>query len=271
MNISSETRNRLNPILSGVATGMVSSVVFHPFDKVLYQMNRANETTKVSILTTRLWTSPFQGVSQTTYGRLIGYGLNLPLYDFYKSLFLPYTSHASICSAIVTSLNTAALTHWVSIIKIWQFNNNISGPALQHAQRMKAQYGVSIFFRGMPYTCLRDSLFAGIFFPLSEKYNPNKDFDKDMVIATLASAIGAPVNYARNEIFFNLTQKPRSLRSLLQKLGNELSEKKTLSSKVNHLLFTRFCLGFGTARVGIGMAFARTTYEYIQEQLADSS
>jgi hypothetical protein len=129
---------------------------------------------------------------------------------------------------------------------------------------MVSTYGYRVFARGFLETCLRDCLFTTTFFYLSQELNPEKNFTKSVVIASSATALSSPINYLRSRIFFNFADYPVSYAKMWKEVTNEMASQLGFWPKVAYLLQNRLNIGFGTLRVGLGMAVAQKVYNYLK-------
>ena len=99
---------------------------------------------------------------------------------------------------------------------------------------------------------------------LSESKNT---FLTDLLSGLIATTLSSPLNYVRN-IHYSLPPdvKPNSTYQVLTELWKKSLEEKTTFFQLKHLQ-SRLRLGWGTARVGCGMALASQFYSYIKSQL----
>lgn len=134
--------------------------------------------------------------------------------------------------------------------------------------------GVRQFFVGTMATVHRDLLFGGIFallrhqvLPLflpehKRKHNKKRtDFFSNLVAGTAATILSSPLNYVRN-IHYSTSPSvaPEDSMTLLRNLWKE-SLKEGSRYKTFLFLQHRLRLGWGTARVGCGMAVGSKLYE----------
>ena len=92
-------------------------------------------------------------------------------------------------------------------------------------------------------------------------------FLTDLLAGFVATTLSSPLNYVRN-IHYSLPPdiKPDSTYTVLSDLWIRACEEKTFVGKVSHLQ-SRLRLGWGTARVGCGMAFGAQCYSIIKALL----
>lgn len=236
----------------GITTGCISTVLFNPIDRVLYLMVK----NKKSFFDINVWKNPYLGVSQALYSRVIGYGLYFPFFEFYKS-----KTKSTFQSGILTGLTTTIFNHPMNVIKMYNWNNNDNKISIRLlANKIYIKYGILSFFRGMHYTFIRDALFSTIFFKLSEKYNKQKSLLNDTIYASIATIISSPINYCRSAMYFNFNDNPK-FKHIAQELIDDV--KKIKNRKIYYLLHNKLNIGFGTMRVGIGIAVSKYIYDIL--------
>ena len=87
-------------------------------------------------------------------------------------------------------------------------------------------------------------------------------FITNLLAACLATIISSPLNYVRNIHYATSPDTvPASMQNTLRLLVLETSKKGTLRDKVAYML-VRLTIGWGTARVALGMAFGSEFYYY---------
>lgn len=136
--------------------------------------------------------------------------------------------------------------------------------------------GLRCFFVGSAATVYRDLIFGG-FFALcrheqlllirhknGEDKPPSRvrSFVVNVISASVATLLSSPLNYVRVVHYATPPDvKPDSTAAILRALMKSAAEKPTLLAQVVHLQ-NRLRIGWGTARVGVGMAFSATLYNY---------
>ena len=103
--------------------------------------------------------------------------------------------------------------------------------------------------RSVGYTLVRDITFGVIYTMISPKLNPEKNFLKDIIIASSATIASSPINYFRNRILISPINKSPTPSTI--EIWKELIEDvRTKPNKLSYVLGNRFCIGRGTLRVG---------------------
>ena len=136
--------------------------------------------------------------------------------------------------------------------------------------------GVRCFFVGSSATILRDLVFGG-FFALSRheqlllirsengKVKPpskTREFVVNMVSASAATLLSSPLNYVRVVHYATPPDTPpQPALTILRTLIATAALKSTVFKKLSYVQ-SRLRIGWGTARVGFGMAFSATLYNF---------
>ena len=154
------------------------------------------------------------------------------------------------------------------------------------AREMFQRGGIRPFFVGTSATVLRDVIFGGSFaifrreIPLTlnkinNENNTLSDKDKSQIIPTikvnqftinllagcLATAASSPINYVRNIHYATPADQPaESHMKILQRLWQLAAAESTFFKRCKYLQ-SRLRIGWGTARVGCGMALAAQLYD----------
>ncbi|RYH28735.1 hypothetical protein EON65_11045 [archaeon] len=139
--------------------------------------------------------------------------------------------------------------------------------------------GVRHLFVGTLATVQRDLIFGGCFATMRhellpvlwKKYDRRKKHDEvekkkanfviNLLAATTATLLSSPINYVRNMHYATPPDtKPTSTIHILKDLIHSAAQQSTLI-KQWYYIQTRLRLGWGTARVGCGMAFGAKVYD----------
>jgi hypothetical protein len=136
--------------------------------------------------------------------------------------------------------------------------------------------GLRCFFVGTGATIKRDIIFGGFFalcrheqtllFPVKdgEIKPPSKtrEFLVNVASAAVATILSSPMNYVRVIHYATPPDvKPDGDMSILKALWRSAMAKATVWEQLVYLQ-QRLRIGWGTARVGVGMAFSATLYNY---------
>jgi len=246
-------------IATGLITGIASTIVFNPMDKALYQMTKD----QTSIFNPNIWKNPYQGVSQALFGRIMGYGFFFTVNDVYNQNF----GFGQITSSVLTGMTIPIFTNPLNVIKMNNWNHIVSKTEkcpklLDLAIEIKKKYGYGEFYKGMIYTVSRDVLFSSAFYYLSNNYNKKKSFLNDALFGSVATIIVSPVNYFRNRLYFDFDKKI-TLKYMVKETMAETKQKQTVAKQISFLLFSKFNIGYGSLRVGLGMAMSKKLYDLL--------
>lgn len=134
--------------------------------------------------------------------------------------------------------------------------------------------GIRPFFLGSLATVTRDVIFGGCFAFIrhsrtilsphisAEDENGGRGFLLDFLAASVATLLSSPFNYVRNMHFATPPgQVPMSMLEHLASLWHDAWQLPTSSLSLRYLQH-RLRLGWGTARVGCGMAFGAYMYDW---------
>jgi hypothetical protein len=246
----------LKNFLAGISSGIMNTVLFNPIDKALYCMVK----NKNSLFSKGNWTKPYSGVTQAVGNRIISYGMYYPFVDFYKNL-LGDTNHFIVGTC--TGISTAVLINPINVIKYTNWNNNTSFSIIKSGRQMINSYGYGILMRSVQYTIFRDVTFGVFYTMISPTLNPEKNFIKDVALVSAATVASSPINYFRSQILMAPLNKPIPTAKIIW--TEFVADVKTKPNKISYVMGNRFCIGWGTLRVGIGMALSRQQYEYIKK------
>jgi hypothetical protein len=227
--------HRAKDFSAGVLAGLVNTALFNPYDKALYRMCHDH----TSFFTASNWRSPYSGVSQAVWHRIVSYGLFFPLMDFWKdtihnygllhSMPLPNTAQAlaaaakhqhSLSSAssappshpshpfepvfagALTGITTALLLNPLNVVKFHNWNHDTSEGLRVLATRLHKQHGARVFTRGLGYTMLRDTVYAIGYGWTSVLYNPEKHLLMDVACAATFVILVAYVSCVACAVLF---------------------------------------------------------------------
>lgn len=155
---------------------------------------------------------------------------------------------------------------------------------LSIAREILQQGGFHQFFVGTKATVKRDLIFGGCFALLRHEFLPilirksknamehaeapnssrkRTDFAINMIAATVATILSSPMNYVRNIHYAtDPSSKPATSIQILRELVHRANhENPTWSGRV-HFMQQMLRLGWGTLRVGCGMAVGAMLYDF---------
>lgn len=202
-----------------------------------------------------------------------------------------YETRITFLAGSLTGTCTALMVNPLNVVKFHRWNNECSS-LWQQTLLLYKRCGPRVFTKGLGYTIARDNVFAIGYGYLTNKYNPQKNFLYDLACASVCVVAASPLNYARSEVLRRLTNPETiSLRTIVGDLrtqihavqgGHQIGDRLQNSTpslrsgrvlaptrefgnggKWGFVAFQKFGVGYGTLRVGLGMAVSRQIYEQV--------
>lgn len=126
------------------------------------------------------------------------------------------------------------------------------------------------FWNGLLPTVYRDVVFGGCYtyfrFRIQRVWGLEQ-WQANIVAAALATIASGPFNYVRNIQYGTRShEKALSTWSILVDLWLEATHQETLGSRL-YFLLTRLRIGWGTARVALGMSLGHSIYDGLHDNL----
>jgi hypothetical protein len=267
-------------VLPGFVSGLVTAALFNPWDRALFLSIVHNR----AFLMTDNFKTPFQGLTQTLMHRTISNGLYFVLQDAtYDGLCAMLQAHRTetrvvFLAGLLAGAANGALLNSIAAVKYQGWA--LAGPSDQFsfaltARQMYREGGWLPFFKGTRATVTRDAAF-GVTYELlrhlpvlvarstevAPSYStPSHQFLLNVSAAVCATMVSAPFNYVRNVQYASSPQAPPTtimaeLRTLYCEVCNDATPWRTLQRRLR--------LGWGSLRVGIGMAVGTTVFELAQ-------
>lgn len=140
-----------NNFIPGIATGIISSLIFNPFDKVVY----VSTTKNISIFNKIIWTELYKGSIFTIGTKMITSGLYFSYLDYYYQ-----KSNSVVQTSLITSL-LCGITSPFQLIKFHSWYNDCSYKKSIHT--IYKNFGYKGFFIGMFPLITRDFFFNNIY------------------------------------------------------------------------------------------------------------
>lgn len=250
---------------AGFASGCLVTCALNPWDRALF-LSVAHRRTFWDF---QNWCRPYQGVGQTLIQRTMSSGLYFPLEDKMSLVFKDNTI-AGLAAGVVCGvvLSPSALLKY----QLWGHPDE-NRSILRQAKSNWRHGGVAVFLRGMPASCVRDMVFGGVFATLRKLHTEageQSSFLGNAFAAAVATTFSSPFNFFRN-IQFSVTPSSRSktMRECYIQLAEEARQKKTLMGQLKFLQ-ERLRIGWGTARVAVGMGLVARCYETLVHYSSDS-
>lgn len=250
--------------LCGLAAGVIQAGLFNPFDRALYLSVKHHRP----FLTPANFVSPYQGFAQSVGGRALSGGLFYPLEHWFLAR-LPAQSGpwANFLAGTGAGTINALILNPMTAIKYKTWSRKEPTSMLRVAIDMYRKGGIRPFFNGLWPTLCRDVVFGGsyTYIRLELQYrlelSPEQRWIANVVAAALATIFSGPFNLARNVQYATKSRHIRpSIIEVFQTLANEVDRQRSLYHKFQHVQ-NRLRIGWGTARVAVGMAFGQYLYE----------
>lgn len=257
--------------LSGLAAGVAQAGLFNPFDRALY-LSVKNRT---KFLTPANFQSPYQGFFQSVGHRALSGGLYYPLEQFFiTQLPADAVMDTSSSGAFYNFLaGTAAgsvnaiVCNPVSAVKYKTWGRDVNRGMMQESLEMLRKGGIRPFCNGLVPTVIRDLVFGGTYtflrFELQYRLQLSSDYQwaSNFMAAALATVVSGPFNLARNVQYATKSRHVAdTVRDVLKQLVQETWMQPTAMDKLHHVQ-NRLRIGWGTARVALGMTFGHFVYD----------
>ncbi|KTD53774.1 hypothetical protein Lsan_4184 [Legionella santicrucis] len=284
-------KQKLNiDVASGLLAGASTSGLFNPWDRALYLSVKYNR----SFLLSQNFKSPYQGFSQSFVQRAFLGGIYYMAQGELNRYFFPYLRNnlginqtlSQFFVGMAAGSIGGVLTNSISAIKYhtWGHENASFRSSIREMWRLG---GIKPFLKGTTATMTRDMVFGSTYEMLrslisstvkkSENKTPNEnksslEFIHNATAAGVATIVSSPFNYVRNMQYATPPNlKPPTTKEALTKVWNE--SKNSQRSFLGRMSFfqQQFRIGWGTARVAVGMAVGQKLFNWTQEQLSNLS
>ncbi len=281
--------------VSGLLTGTFCSGVFNPWDRALY----LSVTHKRAFLSWSNFSSPYHGFLQAVTQRAFLGSVYYIAQGELKNNMHPYLreqlhlseSTTQFCIGTTAGSINGLLTNWLSAVKYhaWSDKNHTF---ISSFNDMLSRGRYRTFMKGTFATMLRDTTFGGIYEVtrhLMRTYIPKpKDISADQngrepqavssqleffsnsTAAGIAAIASGPFNYVRSVQYGTPPDKtPPNTWQALKDVWQE--SKDHIDKKFGKLRFfqERFRVGWGTARVSVGMAVGQKVFDMTRKKLTD--
>jgi hypothetical protein len=250
----------------GLTAGVAQAGLFNPFDRALY----LSVKNQVPFLRAENFSHPYQGFFQSVGHRALSGGLYYPLEQFFMTCIPPEEGNGPFYNFMAggaAGCINALIVNPVSAVKYKTWGRDINRGMLTECLDMLRQAGLRPFGNGLIPTLARDLVFGGVYtfcrleiqyrLQLSHQYQWTANF----AAAALATVLSGPFNLARNVQYGTRSiHVAETVREVLINLHRETQERPTRREKWKHVQ-SRLRIGWGTARVAIGMAFGHSIYD----------
>lgn len=214
------------------------------------------------------WTRPYHAMGQTLFYRAASHALYFPIEQWTRQYF-----NSNFIGGMIAGCVMSALLNPMSVIRFqcWLYHTSF-----QH-EVAKLYYGRGFknFSKGLSATLIRDIIFGATYSSTRHwdafgyidhnteyGYNYQQEFVWNGLCALGATTLSSPFNYIRNIQFATPPeQKPLTILALSKQITTGYKQTKGVKNKFEYLQI-RFKFGWGTLRVGLGMALGSQTYEF---------
>lgn len=174
---------------------------------------------------------------------------------------------ANFLAGIGAGLVNAMVLNPMSAIKYKTWGREVNRGMLAETFGMWTKGGFKPFGNGLLPTVYRDVVFGGCYTFLRLEYqhhwqaSPQHQWVGNLLAAAVATVVSGPFNLARNVQYStsSLDTAPTT-RQVLQELWQQTKARRTLWEKWHHVQ-NRLRIGWGTARVAVGMALGHFIYD----------
>jgi hypothetical protein len=254
-----------------LASGLVQAVAFNPYDRALYL--RVHNRTPFFCLSN--WRNPFQGFTNSAAYRTVASAMYLFWQDA-ASRAVDVAHPAATSGQRSTFVGFAAgtmngiLLNPLQLVKfrMWSIGDHATfGSSFRELARVG---GPSVFVRGMGISIARDVCFGVAYESLRRDRRDEPVLHRlasDCAAGMAASVFSSPFNFARNLIYGAPPSGcPLSTMTLCSYLIKETMSLTTARTRLAHIN-SRLNVGWGTLRVGVGMASGQLLFRYVQDSM----
>lgn len=253
----------------GLTAGVAQAGVFNPYDRALYLSVKDQR----AFLDRRNWQAPYSGFWQSLGGRALSGGLYFPLEHLFLRLldsnddptlnFVGGTAAGAVNAIVLNPLSAIKYKTWGK--------DESRGMWTEAWSMMRKAQSWRPFWNGLLPTLLRDVIFGGCYtwfrfqFKWWFEWTDAEQYKANMLAAAVATVASGPLNYARNlQYATSSTQQAETTAVVLLGLYHETMAEETVPKRLR-LLQQRLRVGWGTARVALGMSFGHYIYDSMLE------
>ena len=255
-------------LVAGVGTGLFQTVAFNWWDRGLYLHIREHRP----FLDLRNFGQPMQGCGNAMWSKLVSYGMFYALLDDFRDRTQGLTGSrdldnmaAGVALGTVTSM---CLNPWSAVkYQAWGKDGRLMGTT---AMKMWSNGGTKAFTRGLRSVWCRDTTFSISYAILQPRI---REWTNDYYCSScyqvlinsgtvgVATVASAPFNYIRNQRYaMDYRHPPRSWEMILKRLWVMTRKEEGWWRRFRYVQH-RFCIGWGTMRVAVGMSVGQLVYD----------
>jgi hypothetical protein len=261
--------------LPSLMSGAITAVTFNPIDRALF----LRVLHKRSLFHIENWRDPFQGFANAAAYRTLSSASYLYWQETATLLLLveapwlhahPITVNFLV-GVFAGTMNGIILNPMQQIkYRMWSNRSPSFGEA---AYTLYYRGGVRILFRGAGLSVARDTIF-GVTYEVLRCPNYTKHHSTGVQLlanstaASVACVLSAPLNYTRNMVYgCPLRSTPLGTSTLVRYLWLEMTRHSDPTTRLR-LVNDRFNVGWGSLRVGIGMACGQHLFHTFKVMLS---
>jgi len=232
---------------------------------------------------------PYQGFLRAAMYRTFSAGLYWFLQDEFYELLGPQlegVKRDKMIVGICTGTVNGMILNQFATIRYYMWGQDEKS-FWSTARHMWKDGGFRPFFRGLVSTTTRDALYGAVYeetrwrlyryssrshkssssqHPSSHTTTDLHKFVGDFVASAFAYTVATPFNYIRNLKYATQAGKPTpSGGTCLYELWKTTLDQRTLGAKIEHVN-ERLVIGWGIARVGLGVAFTQFVFDKLQSR-----
>eukprot|EP00605_Chrysophyceae_sp_TOSAG23-4_P000844 GSChrysophyteH1.ASY1.ANO1.935.1 assembled CDS len=275
----SDHKDRTRLLIAGFAGGFLQAGIFNPWDRALYLSIKDRRP----FLNAKNFANPWAGVTQTIFQRALSSGLYFPLEEIFADQIVSSglfgtsapqvaanRTWIALAAGLLAGMTNGLLMNPLAAIKynFWgRSDRSRTHTFLDAAREMYKRGGIRMYYVGAAATISRDLVFGGVYgvlrheMPIMVLSKPS--FISNLIAAMVATVLSSPWNYIRNVHYATpYGQAPELPFAIISKLWKSARKQRPLLQQIFHLQ-TQLRVGWGTARVGCGMAFSSQVYAFI--------
>jgi len=266
---------------AGLFSGAFCAGLFNPWDRALF-LSVSNFR---PFLRWENFYKPYHGASQAVFQRAFLGGTYFIIQSQLKSNLRPYLLEngasefsTQFCIGLLSGCMSGIFTNSISAIKYHTWGD-AKRTFFSSAHEMWSQGGIKPFIKGTKATVLRDTTFGctyEVLRYLMQSKLKQYDYDENNqykfycnFMATIVAAIASsPFNYARTIQYATPPhEKPLFITQILHSVWNQSKAMPTIMERMGFFQ-NQFRIGWGTARVGAGMAVGQAVFDGIKSRLS---
>jgi len=254
----------------GVVSGVLITGFLNPWDRGLYLsiINNRNFLLKENFL------RPYQGLTQTLVVRSVSTGLYFPFEQMTRQKLdqVPISQNArNMAGGCLVGAMTAFVLNPLNLVKYHSWSISDHTRFMESWRNIYRNAGVLGFSRGCSSALLRDMIFGATFSGLRNQRKLSNDekltrLSVNALSCFVATTLSSPLNYSRNVQYATSSSKEcPSILVILKDLRDKVYSEQKTSIKRLQSFQSHLRLGWGTARVAVGMSLIELLYSMLNE------